>query len=59
VRELIGFGVTVERLEPDLDGSWRVALDGGSVRRFRAVVVATGHDWYPRLPEEPDGFAVR
>jgi dimethylaniline monooxygenase (N-oxide forming) len=57
LRELIGFGVTVERLEPDLDGSWRVALDDGSVRRFRAVVVATGHDWCPRLPEEPDGFA--
>jgi cation diffusion facilitator CzcD-associated flavoprotein CzcO len=57
LREVIGFGVTVERLEPDLDGSWRVALDDGSVHRFRAVVVATGHDWCPRLPEEPDGFA--
>ena len=56
LRELIGFGATVERLEPDLDGSWRIALDDGSVRHFRAVVVATGHDWYPKRPDGQGGF---
>jgi len=40
LRERIRFGVTVERVEPDPDGGWRVALDDGSVRRYRAVVVA-------------------
>jgi dimethylaniline monooxygenase (N-oxide forming) len=57
LREAIGFGVTVERLEPDPDGGRRVVLDDGSVRGFRAVVVATGVFWSPRLPGDATGFA--
>jgi dimethylaniline monooxygenase (N-oxide forming) len=57
LREVIRFGVTLERLDPDLDGGWRVALDDGSVRRFEAVVVATGTFWSPRLPADAAGFA--
>jgi dimethylaniline monooxygenase (N-oxide forming) len=56
LRELIDFGATVERLEPDLDGSWRIALDDGSVHHFRAVVVATGHDRHPKRPDGQGGF---
>jgi Flavin-binding monooxygenase-like len=57
LREAIGFGVTVERLEPDPDGGWRVVLDDGSVRGFQAVVVATGVFWSPKLPDDAAGFA--
>src|ERR671916_370850 len=38
------------------DGGWLVTLDDGSAVRARAAVVATGHDWCPRLPEYPGGF---
>jgi dimethylaniline monooxygenase (N-oxide forming) len=57
LRGSIRFGVTVERLEPDPDGGWQVALDDGSARRFEAVVVATGTFWSPRLPDDTAGFA--
>jgi dimethylaniline monooxygenase (N-oxide forming) len=56
VRDLINFGVTVERLEPDSRGAWRVTLDDGSVRRYEAVVVAIGLFWCPKLPDAPGDF---
>jgi dimethylaniline monooxygenase (N-oxide forming) len=56
LRERIRFGVTVERLEPRASGGWLVALDDGTELRARAAVVATGHDWCPRMPEYPGGF---
>src|ERR687896_751651 len=56
LRERISFGVAVERLERRPDGGWLVTLDDGSALRARAAVVATGHDWCPRLPEYPGGF---
>jgi Flavin-binding monooxygenase-like len=49
LRALIRFGTTVERLEPDLGGRWWITLDDGSRRGYRAVVVATGLFWSPRL----------
>jgi dimethylaniline monooxygenase (N-oxide forming) len=55
--ERISFGTKVERVQPGPDGNWRVALDGGSVRRYEAVVVAIGHDWCPRLADPPGTFA--
>jgi len=57
LRADIRFGVTVERLEREPDGSWRVACEDGSVRRFRATVVATGAFWQPRTPAYPGSFA--
>jgi dimethylaniline monooxygenase (N-oxide forming) len=57
LRERIRFGVTVERLEPRPDGGWSVALDDGTELRSRAVVVATGHDWCPSVPDHPGSFA--
>jgi Flavin-binding monooxygenase-like len=56
LRDLINFGVTVERLEPDPRGAWRVTLDDGSVRRYEAVVVAIGLFWCPKLPDSPGDF---
>jgi Flavin-binding monooxygenase-like len=56
LRTLIRFGTTVERLEPASDGRWRIVLDDGSRRSFRAVVVATGVFWSPRLPTYPGRF---
>lgn len=56
LREQIRFGMTVERLEPHAGGGWLVALDDGTALRARAAVVATGHDWCPRLPEYPGSF---
>jgi dimethylaniline monooxygenase (N-oxide forming) len=57
LRRRISFGMTVEGVVPDPGGGWRVALDDGSSRRYDAVVVATGHDWCPRLPEPPESFS--
>ena len=56
LRPLIRFGTTVERLEPDPGGRWSITLDHGSRRNYRAVVVATGPFWCPRLPTFPGSF---
>jgi cation diffusion facilitator CzcD-associated flavoprotein CzcO len=56
LRSLIRFGITVERLEPDPSGRWRITLDDGTSRSYRAVVVAIGLFWCPRLPAYPGGF---
>jgi Flavin-binding monooxygenase-like len=56
LRPLIRVGTTVERLEPDLGGTWWSTLDDGSRRGYRAVVVATGLFWCPRLPTYPGTF---
>jgi cation diffusion facilitator CzcD-associated flavoprotein CzcO len=56
LRRRIRFGATVERLEPLPAGGWRVALEEGAELRCRAAVLATGHDWCPRLPGHPGRF---
>jgi dimethylaniline monooxygenase (N-oxide forming) len=56
LRSRILFGTTVERLEPDCDGRWKVVLDDGASRSYRAVVVAIGPFWCPRLPTYPGDF---
>jgi dimethylaniline monooxygenase (N-oxide forming) len=57
LREHIRFGVTVERLDPEVDGEWRILLDNGLLRRYSAVVVAVGIHSYPKLPDLPGAFA--
>jgi dimethylaniline monooxygenase (N-oxide forming) len=44
------FNCRVEQVLPNDDGSWTVRLAGGETRRYRAVLVANGHLWDPRLP---------
>jgi Flavin-binding monooxygenase-like len=56
LRPLIAFGSTVERLDRHRDGTWNVALDDGSVRSFKAVVVAIGLFWCPKHPRDPGRF---
>jgi dimethylaniline monooxygenase (N-oxide forming) len=56
LRALIRFGSTVERVERDPGGKWWIVLDDGSRRSYRAVVVATGVFWCPRLPTYPGDF---
>ncbi|MFD4221882.1 flavin-containing monooxygenase [Streptomyces griseus] len=48
-------GVEVTRIDPTPDGSgdWRLTATGGRVLRGRAVVVATGFNHTPRIPEWP------
>ncbi|MCR8944314.1 NAD(P)/FAD-dependent oxidoreductase [Streptomyces sp. OUCMDZ-4982] len=48
-------GVEVNRIDPHPDGSgdWQLTATGGRVLRGRAVVVATGFNHTPRIPEWP------
>lgn len=66
-RDLIHFRTAVRAIEPTDDGRWRVTVapagdsdDGPSAesssRVFRAVLVANGHHWHPRLPDFPGTF---
>jgi dimethylaniline monooxygenase (N-oxide forming) len=56
LRAPIRFGSTVERVEPAADRTWGITLDDGSRRSYRAVVVAIGLFWCPRLPAYPGSF---
>ena len=47
----IEYGVTVERIEPARAG-WRLETDAG-IRHARHVVIATGHDRVPWIPDWP------
>lgn len=48
-------GVEVNRIDPapDDSGDWQLTATGGRVLRGRAVVVATGFNHTPRVPEWP------
>ncbi len=56
LREKICFRSEVVSVVP-ADGEWEVTVedrDGGrESRRYRAVLIANGHHWSPRLPEPP------
>jgi glycine/D-amino acid oxidase-like deaminating enzyme len=56
LRELIRFRASVERMEPDRSGRWCLYLDDGSMRRYRAVIVAIGLFWCPNVPDYPGRF---
>jgi dimethylaniline monooxygenase (N-oxide forming) len=58
LRERITFQTGVERADP-ADGGWRVRLEGGEERHYRALLVANGHHWDPRWPEPAFGGAER
>lgn len=58
-RHTICFGTTVEQVSPTPEGDWRVRLEGGDERRYRAVLVANGHHWSPKLPDFPGSFDGR
>jgi dimethylaniline monooxygenase (N-oxide forming) len=56
LREFIRFRATVERLELDPGAGWWLTLDDGSVRRYRAVVVAIGLFWCAKVPAYSGAF---
>ncbi len=57
VWEHIRFGVGVTAVDRAADGrGWDVTTDDGTTRRYRAVVVANGHNWSPRWPDFPGTF---
>jgi len=57
LRRHIRFATIVERVEPAQGGVWDVTVrsrDGAArTRRYGAVVVANGHNWYPKMPHYP------
>jgi hypothetical protein len=55
VRPHIRFNTRVAALVRDGE-AWAVRLAGGETRRYRAVLVANGHLWDPRLPDFPGTF---
>jgi cation diffusion facilitator CzcD-associated flavoprotein CzcO len=56
--EHIRFGTCVEQVRKAPDGrGWHVLLSDGNWHRYRALVVANGHNWLPRWPEYPGEFA--
>jgi len=62
-RDRIRFRTTVERVDPESGGTFAVTFrgaDGGKERRrYRHVLVASGHHWLPRMPEFRGVFAGR
>jgi Flavin-binding monooxygenase-like len=54
----IELGKAVTRLSPSGDGDWQVSVAGeAEPRRYRGVVIASGHHDVPRLPTYPGSFA--
>ena len=62
-RDRIQFGTTVESVEANDDGTWRVrstTRDGSTTNTaYRAVLVANGHHWDPKQPAFPGTFSGR
>jgi dimethylaniline monooxygenase (N-oxide forming) len=52
-KHCIHFKTKVIAAEPLKNGGWEVTLEDGSTSCYRALLVANGHHWDPRLPE-PD-----
>ncbi len=55
VGQKIEFNRTVENVEPEGD-CFRVHLDGGETRLYGGVVIATGHNWNPKMPRYEGTF---
>ncbi|MSO49004.1 MAG: NAD(P)/FAD-dependent oxidoreductase [Acidobacteria bacterium] len=52
----ITFGVRVESASRRDQGGWQLALSSGEQRQARALCVATGTTWFPRVPVVPGHF---
>ncbi len=52
----ITFGVRVESASCRDQGGWQIALSSGEQRQARALCVATGTTWFPRVPVVPGHF---
>ena len=56
LHEHIRFRSEVTQVAPVEGGGWNVTLKDGEVRHYRAVIVANGHLWAPRLASFPGRF---
>jgi thioredoxin reductase len=58
--EAIEYSTAVERIEPH-DGAWDVTVrrphGAQETLRYAGVVIANGHNWYPKMPDYPGGFS--
>src|SRR5262245_24569173 len=52
LRNVMRFGVTVEKIEPDPRSGWRVSSNDGATRRYEAVILAIGLFWCPDIPDD-------
>jgi Flavin-binding monooxygenase-like len=57
LRPHISFGAVVDRAVPDAEGV--MVSIGGSTRRYRGIVCATGMNWTPNLAAYPGTFSGR
>jgi cation diffusion facilitator CzcD-associated flavoprotein CzcO len=55
VRETITFNTGVDHAARRDDGLWEVRLSTGETRVYDALIVANGHHWDPRIPDEYPG----
>ncbi len=55
LRDGIRFGVSVEAVRQEADGSWTVETSAGT-ERASAVICCSGVNWDPRMPEVPGEF---
>jgi cation diffusion facilitator CzcD-associated flavoprotein CzcO len=57
LRRHIRFATAVERVEPAQGARWDVTVRGrdgvAHTSQYAAVVVANGHNWYPKMPHYP------
>lgn len=53
----IEFGVEVENVEKNTDGTWTVTRADGRESVHGQVVVRTGSQWHPNIPELPGEFS--
>lgn len=56
LREHVLFGTEVREARPLSGGGWEVTTDTGTSERFRALMVSTGYDSIPHIPELPGDF---
>jgi hypothetical protein len=56
LRDHIRFRTEVTGVRPAEGGGWEVTTDRGQSHRYRAVLVANGHHWNPKLPDYPGEF---
>ena len=54
--ERIQFGVEVESVDKNADGTWTVTRTDGRQTVHGQVVVCTGSQWHPNVPELPGDF---
>lgn len=59
LRAHIRFNDAVEKITRSTDGGWVVSSASGTQAWFRDVIIANGHNWYPRKPDFPGIFAGR